>query len=112
MIEQAKNLDLLVPVPLVGAAIGTFAASFAMKKFGRKRTLIASYVFLCIPGSFLQLFAPDMAAMVVGRFWNCKILISVASRLAVGLCCQAVRRCFAEENLLTCPAFQTSASVS
>ncbi|OAP60660.1 hypothetical protein AYL99_05662 [Fonsecaea erecta] len=66
----ARNLDVLVTVPLVGAAMGTFVASPAMKRFGRKKTFIGAYFLLCTPGSFLQLFAPNIGAMTVGRFWN------------------------------------------
>ncbi|CAI6088080.1 unnamed protein product [Clonostachys chloroleuca] len=68
--RQARNLNLLTPVPLVGAAIGTFIAPAGMRRLGRKKTMIAAYSLLCTPGSFLQLFAPNMAALVVGRFWN------------------------------------------
>jgi MFS family permease len=42
-----------------------------MRRLGRKKTMIAAYSLLCTPGSFLQLFAPNMAALVAGRFWNC-----------------------------------------
>ncbi|PCG99811.1 Major facilitator superfamily domain, general substrate transporter [Penicillium occitanis (nom. inval.)] len=66
----ARNLDLMAPVPLVGAVIGTFIAPNAMRRVGRKKTMIAAYALLCIPGSFLQLFAPNLGALVAGRFWN------------------------------------------
>ncbi|CAH0020335.1 unnamed protein product [Clonostachys rhizophaga] len=63
----ARNLNLLTPVPLVGAAIGTFIAPAGMRRLGRKKTMIAAYSLLCTPGSFLQLFAPNMAALVIGH---------------------------------------------
>ncbi|KIW85635.1 hypothetical protein Z517_01027 [Fonsecaea pedrosoi CBS 271.37] len=66
----AHNLDVLVTVPLVGAAMGTFLATPAMKYFGRKKTFIGAYFLLCTPGSFLQLFSPNISSMTVGRFWN------------------------------------------
>lgn len=69
---KARNLNLIVPVPLIGAAIGVFIASPLMKRIGRKKTFLVAYFLLCIPGSFLQLFAPNIGALVVGRFWNCK----------------------------------------
>lgn len=69
---QARNLDILVTIPLVGAALGTFIAAPTMKAFGRKKTFIGAYFLLCTPGSFLQLFAPNIAAMTAGRFWNCE----------------------------------------
>ncbi len=56
----------------MGAALGTFIAPPLLGRFGRKWTLIIAYILLCTPGSFLQLFAPNLAAMVVGRFWNCE----------------------------------------
>jgi MFS family permease len=71
LLGQARNLDLMAPVPLVGAVIGTFIAPNAMRRVGRKKTMIAAYALLCIPGSFLQLFAPNLGALVAGRFWNC-----------------------------------------
>lgn len=60
-----------MPVPLVGAAIGVFAAAPLMERFGRKRAFLLAYFLCCTPGSFLQLFAPNLGALVFGRFWNC-----------------------------------------
>ena len=76
---QARNLDLLIPVPLVGAALGTFAAAPLIKRWGHKLAMLFAYSLLCTPGSFLQLFAPNLAAMVCGRFWNCEPFHLVAS---------------------------------
>jgi MFS family permease len=59
-------------VPLVGAAIGTFIAPPVMERTGRKKTFLIAYFLFCTPGSFLQLFAPNIAALVCGRFWNCE----------------------------------------
>ncbi|KIW18444.1 hypothetical protein PV08_02732 [Exophiala spinifera] len=66
----ARNLDLVITVPLVGAALGTFVATPLMRYLGRKKAFLVAYFLLCVPGSFLQLFAPDLGALVVGRFWN------------------------------------------
>lgn len=73
---QVRNLELLVTVPLLGAALGTFAAAPLMTRYGRKATMLLAYSLLCTPGSFLQLFAPNLAAMVCGRFWNCMYLVT------------------------------------
>lgn len=70
----ARNLNLIITVPLVGAALGTFVATPLMKYLGRKKTFLVAYFLMCVPGSFLQLFAPDLGALVVGRFWNCELL--------------------------------------
>ncbi|KAK6386129.1 hypothetical protein LTS17_001703 [Exophiala oligosperma] len=66
----AKNLDLLVPVPIVGAALGTVASAPLMNKLGRKRAMVLAYFLGAAPGSFLSMFAPNMAAQIVGRFWT------------------------------------------
>ncbi|KEF52823.1 uncharacterized protein A1O9_11240 [Exophiala aquamarina CBS 119918] len=77
----ATNLNLLVPVPLVGAALGTFCATPFTKRFGRKKTFLAAYSLLCTPGSFLQLFAPNLTALIIGRFWN-TVGVSVLTTVA------------------------------
>lgn len=68
----ARNLNLIISVPLVGAALGTFIAAPLLKYIGRKRTFLIAYFIMCTPGSLLQLLAPNLAAMVIGRFWNCE----------------------------------------
>jgi hypothetical protein len=68
----ARNLNLVISVPLVGAALGTFVAAPLMKYIGRKKTFLVAYFLFCTPGSILQLFAPNLAALVIGRFWNCE----------------------------------------
>lgn len=68
----ARNLNLVISVPLVGAATGTFVAAPLMKYVGRKKTFLIAYFLFCTPGSILQLFAPNIAALVIGRFWNCE----------------------------------------
>jgi MFS family permease len=68
----ALQLDLLVSFPLIAAAIGAFISVPLLRRFGRKKSLMVAYILFCIPGSFLQLFAPTLAAFSVGRFWNSK----------------------------------------
>jgi MFS family permease len=68
----ARNLNLVISVPLVGAALGTFVAAPSMKYMGRKKTFLLAYFLFCTPGSILQLCAPNIAALVIGRFWNCE----------------------------------------
>lgn len=52
--------------------MGAFLAAPLMERSGRKKTFLLAYFLLCAPGSFLQLFAPNLGALVAGRFWNCK----------------------------------------
>ena len=66
----ALNLNLLVSVPLIGAALGSYLSVPIQQKIGRKWALIVAYSLFSIPGSILQLFAPNMAAFVIGRSWN------------------------------------------
>ncbi|QYS96915.1 MFS domain-containing protein [Trichoderma simmonsii] len=66
----ARNLDLVITVPIVGAALGAFSAIPIQNYLGRKGGFLVAYATMCIPGSILQLFAPNLGALVVGRFWN------------------------------------------
>lgn len=66
---SARNTNLIVSLPLVGSIVGAIAASPVQNHLGRKWTLINCYV-LSLAGVFLQLFAPNLAAFVIGRFWN------------------------------------------
>ncbi|MCJ1268007.1 hypothetical protein MMC22_007893 [Lobaria immixta] len=65
----ARNQDLVFSVPLVGSIIGALLSPVLNTHYGRKWTLIGSY-FLSVGGAFLQLFAPNLAGFVIGRFWN------------------------------------------
>ncbi|KAJ9313712.1 hypothetical protein DTO271D3_6016 [Paecilomyces variotii] len=69
LVLTARNQNLVFAVPLVGSIIGGLAASPLNNHFGRKYPLLAAYVF-SLGGGFLQLFAPNLAAFVAGRFWN------------------------------------------
>jgi len=64
----------------VGSVIGGLAASPLNNHFGRKWPLIGAYA-VSIGGGFLQLFAPNLAAFVVGRFWN-NVVMGVANATA------------------------------
>lgn len=66
---SARNQDLLFSVPLVGSIFGALVAPLLNFRFGRKWPLVGAYS-LSLGGGFLQLFAPNLAAFVIGRFWN------------------------------------------
>ncbi|OQV03444.1 hypothetical protein CLAIMM_08489 [Cladophialophora immunda] len=67
----ARNLNLLVSVPLVGGAVGGILAAIGLQhRFGRKRAFLIAYGAICIPASLLQFFSPNMGALVAGRFFN------------------------------------------
>ena len=76
----ARNQDLLFSLPLVGSVFGALIAPPLNFRHGRKLTLIGSY-FMSIGGVFLQLFAPNLATFVIGRFWNC-FVTGIASATA------------------------------
>ncbi|KIX04738.1 uncharacterized protein Z518_05608 [Rhinocladiella mackenziei CBS 650.93] len=67
----ANNLSLIFSVPLVGSALGGLLAGLPLqRKIGRKYTCLVAYTLCCVPGSVLQLFAPNIGALVFGRTWN------------------------------------------
>ncbi|KAK9436261.1 MFS transporter, SP family, general alpha glucoside:H+ symporter [Metarhizium brunneum] len=70
LVFSARNLSLIICIPLVGAACGAFAAIPVQKHLGRKGAYILAYSLLCVPSSILQVFAPNLGALVVGRFAN------------------------------------------
>ncbi|KUL85291.1 hypothetical protein ZTR_07918 [Talaromyces verruculosus] len=80
LVLTARNQDLVFSVPLVGSIIGGLAASPLNNRLGRKWTLLGAYVF-SLGGGFLQLFAPNLATFVIGRFWNAAV-IGVANATA------------------------------
>ncbi|EHY55537.1 hypothetical protein HRR83_009468 [Exophiala dermatitidis] len=75
---SANNLDFLSSFPLVGAAIGGFIGMPLLQKLGRKWSLQIAYVVFCTPGAIIQLCAPTIAALAIGRFWS-NIGISLAN---------------------------------
>lgn len=67
---DATSLNLIIPLSVAGTALAPFAFPYLQKTLGRKYTIIFAYGACCIPASFLQLFAPNMAALAVGRLMN------------------------------------------
>jgi sugar porter (SP) family MFS transporter len=76
----ARNQNFVFCVPLVGAIIGAAAAAPLTTRYGRKLVVLGAYV-LSLGGTFLQTFAPTMAAFVIGRFWN-GIMIALGSTVS------------------------------
>lgn len=64
----ANNQSLIFSTPIVGSVIGAIMAPIFQKYIGRKWILIGSYVF-GLGGNFLQIFAPNLIAFVLGRLW-------------------------------------------
>ncbi|KAK7702694.1 hypothetical protein SLS57_011245 [Botryosphaeria dothidea] len=73
LVFTARNQNLLLAVPLVGSILGALAAYPLNNKFGRKWPLVGAY-FISIGGCFLQLFAPNLASFIIGRFWNAFVM--------------------------------------
>lgn len=73
LVLTARNQSLVFSVPLVGSILGGLAASPLNFRFGRKWPLMGAYIF-SLGGGFLQVFAPNMATFVVGRFWNATVI--------------------------------------
>lgn len=73
LVFTARNQNLLFAVPLVGSILGAIAAYPLNNKFGRKWPLVGAY-FISVGGCFLQLFAPNLAAFILGRFWNAFVM--------------------------------------
>ncbi|BFZ56004.1 hypothetical protein PYCC9005_003046 [Savitreella phatthalungensis] len=73
LVLSARHQNLVFSLPLVGAIIGAIMTTPLNKKFGRRIPLAASYIF-SLGGGFLQLFAPNLAAFVCGRFLNAIIM--------------------------------------
>lgn len=64
----ANNQSLIFSTPIVGSVIGALMAPIFQKYVGRKWILIGSYIF-GLGGNFLQIFAPNLIAFVIGRLW-------------------------------------------
>ncbi|EOD51388.1 putative sugar transporter protein [Neofusicoccum parvum] len=73
LVFTARNQNLLFAVPLVGSILGAIAAYPLNNRFGRKWPLVGAY-FISIGGCFLQLFAPNLASFIIGRFWNAVVM--------------------------------------
>jgi hypothetical protein len=51
----------------MGAIIASFSAPPMQKAIGRKKTLLWAQFCVCVPSALLQLFAPNIGALVAGR---------------------------------------------
>lgn len=80
----ARNQNLLFALPYVGAIIGAAASPFIHNHFSRKWTLLIAYV-LSIATTFLQLFAPNLGAFVVGRLGNLAAIAIVSVTITLYL---------------------------
>lgn len=69
LVFTANNQSLIFSLPLAGSVLGALCAPFLQSRYGRKWPLIGSYIF-GLGGNFLQIFAPNLAAFVFGRFWG------------------------------------------
>lgn len=69
LVFTANNQSLVFSLPLAGSVLGALCAPWFQVKYGRKWPLIGSYIF-GLGGNFLQIFAPNLTAFVVGRFWG------------------------------------------
>lgn len=52
---------------MVGAIVASVSAPSMQRAIGRKRTLLWAQFCVCLPSALLQLFAPNMAALIAGR---------------------------------------------
>jgi sugar porter (SP) family MFS transporter len=80
LVLTANHQNLVFCLPLVGSIIGAAAAAPLTTRFGRKWPIVVAYV-LSVPGTFLQTFAPNLAAFVVGRLFN-SIMLAMGTTIA------------------------------
>ncbi|SMR56576.1 unnamed protein product [Zymoseptoria tritici ST99CH_1E4] len=74
---SSQDQSLLVSVPNSGCLLGLPLAAYLGDRIGRKRTLLVGCV-INIAAAILQVVAPNMAAMVIGRwFTNASIFIFI-----------------------------------
>lgn len=69
LVLTARNQNLVISVPLVGAVLGGLLASPLNFHFGRKWPVVVAYI-VSVGGGLLQVFAPNMGAFVGGRAIN------------------------------------------
>lgn len=65
----ARNQNLAISVPLVGAVLGGLLASPLSFHLGRKWPVVIAYI-VSVGGGLLQVFAPNLGAFVGGRSVN------------------------------------------
>lgn len=65
----ARHQSMIFSIPLIGTIIGAIFSSYLQNRLGRKWSLCAAYMF-SIPSTQLQLWAPNLAAFIMGRLMN------------------------------------------
>ncbi|CEH11805.1 sucrose transporter [Ceraceosorus bombacis] len=88
LVLTARNQSMLFSIPLVGTVFGALLAVPLQKRFGRKWTLVGAYIF-SLPAVFLQLFAPNLAGFIGGRFYN-GLAYGAATSIAPGYLAELV----------------------
>jgi MFS family permease len=66
---SSQDFSILVSVPNSGCLLGLPMAAYLGDRIGRKRTLLLGCV-INILAAVIQVLAPNMAAMVVGRWFT------------------------------------------
>lgn len=75
----ARHQSIIFSVPLTGTVVGALLTTPVQNRFGRKWALLGSYI-TSMGAVFLQLFAPNFVAFVLGRWWNA---VSYGAALAI-----------------------------
>ncbi|KAN0065516.1 hypothetical protein ACQY0O_001353 [Thecaphora frezii] len=65
----ASHQSMIFSIPLIGTIIGAVVSSPLQNKFGRKWPLCCAYI-ASIPATQVQLWAPNLASFIFGRFLN------------------------------------------
>lgn len=65
----ASHQSMIFSIPLIGTIFGALISPYLQNKLGRKWSLCAAYMF-SIPSTQLQLWAPNLAAFILGRVMN------------------------------------------
>ncbi|SPO32349.1 related to monosaccharide transporter [Ustilago trichophora] len=65
----ASHQSMIFSIPLIGTIFGALISPYLQNRLGRKWSLCAAYMF-SIPSTQLQLWAPNLAAFILGRVMN------------------------------------------
>nr|QBH67497.1 hypothetical protein UE_1431 [Ustilago esculenta]QBH67608.1 hypothetical protein UEMT_2074 [Ustilago esculenta] len=65
----ASHQSMIFSIPLIGTIFGALVSPYLQDRLGRKWSLCAAYMF-SIPSTQLQLWAPNLAAFILGRVMN------------------------------------------
>ncbi|KIS69856.1 uncharacterized protein UMAG_02374 [Mycosarcoma maydis] len=65
----ARHQSMIFSIPLTGTIAGALVSPYLQNRLGRKWSLCAAYMF-SIPSTQLQLWAPNLAAFILGRVMN------------------------------------------